>query len=98
MTLEAPERRTSPRFHIDGPMSYRQVESQDFLPGEMENFSADGALIWIDEELPLDSELVVRVEPQSPHEWQQDFLVTLLYKLSEEKNSLHGYGCRIEPA
>ena len=98
MALESPERRSNPRFHVDGPMSYRQVESHDFQPGEIENCSADGALIWIGEELPLDSELIIRVEPQSPHESWVDFVATLLYRLPEEKHSLHGYGCSIEIA
>lgn len=96
MALRLPERRNNPRIHIDGPMRYRQVDSHDFLPGQIENISADGALIWITEDLPPDCELIVRIEPDGPDESWADLGVTLLYKLPEEENSLHGYGCSIE--
>ncbi len=95
MAQTLPERRSNPRVYIDGPMHYRQVESQDFLPGQIENISAGGTLIWIDEDLPLDSELIVRVEPGGSDETWADLVATLLYKLPEEQGSLHGYGCSI---
>jgi len=98
MALTTPERRDNPRIYIDVPMHYRLVDSHDFLPGQIENISADGALLWITEDLPLDSELIVRVEPDGPDESWADLTVTLLYKLPEEENSLHGYGCSIELA
>ncbi len=98
MALTVPERRGNPRVHIDGPMQYRQVESHDFLPGQIENISANGALVWIAEDMPLDNQLIIRVEPDGPDESWADLTVTLLYKLPEEENSLHGYGCSIEIA
>ena len=98
MAQTLPERRGNPRVYIDGPMQYRQVESHDFLPGKIENISAKGALVWIGEDLPLDRELVVRVEPDGPDEDWADLVATLLYKLPDEENSLHGYGCSIELA
>jgi len=96
MALTVTERRGNPRVNIDGPMQYRQVESHDFLPGQIENISADGALVWIGEDMPLDRQLIVRVEPDGPDDSSEDITVTLLYKLPEEDNSLHGYGCSIE--
>lgn len=98
MALTSPERRNSPRIYIDGPMQYRRLDSQDFLPGRIENISTNGALVWIGEYLPLDSELVVRVEPDGPDETSADLTATLLYELPEEENSLYGYGCSIELA
>jgi hypothetical protein len=97
MAQTAPERRRDTRVYIDGPMRYRQVESHEFLPGRIENISAGGALVWIGRELPLDSEIIVRVEPDGPEESWEDFVATLLYKLAED-DSLHGYGCSIELA
>jgi len=96
MALTSPERRSNPRVYVDGPMHYRQVESHDFLPGRIENISSNGALVWIDEELPLEIELVVRVVPDSPDEEWADLVATLLYKLPGEENSQHGYGCSIK--
>jgi len=96
MALTSPERRSNPRVYVDGPMQYRQVESDDFLPGRIENISAEGALVWIDEKLPVDTELVVRLVPDSPDEDWADLVATLLYKLPEEKNAQHGYGCSIK--
>jgi len=98
MALTLPDRRNNPRVYIDGPMQYRQVESHDFQPGQIENISAGGALVWIGEDLPIDSELVIRVEPDGPDESWEDLVATLLYKLPEEENSLYGYGCSIELA
>ena len=98
MALISPERRNSPRIYIDGPMQYRRIDSQDFLPGRIDNISTNGALVWIGEYLPLGSELVIRVEADGPDESSADLSVTLLYELPEEENSLYGYGCSIELA
>ena len=98
MGLTISERRGNPRILINGPMHYRQAESHDFQPGEIEDISADGALIWTGEVLPLDSELIIRLEADGPDETWADVVATLLYKLPEEENSLHGYGCSIELA
>ncbi len=98
MALTLPERRSDARVYIDGPMHYRQVESHDFLPGQLEDISVDGALVWIGEDLPIDSQIIVRIEPDGPDESWADLAVTLLYKQPEEENSLHGYGCSIELA
>jgi signal transduction histidine kinase len=100
MALTVTERRDNPRIHIDGPMQYREVESHDFQPGAIEDISASGALIWICEELPLDSELIIRLDSDGPDETWEDLVATLLYKMPEEEgeDSLHGYGCSIELA
>ena len=95
MAQTLPERRSNPRVYIDGPMHYRQVESQDFLPGQIENISVGGTLLWIGEDLPLDSELIVRFEPGGSDETWADLVATLLYKLPEKQGSLHGYGCSL---
>ena len=96
MALTVPEQRGNPRIYIDGPMLYRAVESLVFLPGQLEDISAAGALVWIGEDLPIDSQIIVRIEPDGPDESWADLAVTLLYKQPEEENSLHGYGCSIE--
>ena len=98
MALTSSERRTSPRVYIDGPMQYRCIDSQNLMPGRIENISTNGALVWIGEYLPLDSEIVIRVEPDGPDQSWADLVATLLYKLPEEENSLYGYGCSIELA
>jgi hypothetical protein len=98
MALTVPERRGNSRIYIDGPMRYRAVGSHDFLPGQLEDISADGALVWIGEDLPIDSQIIVRIEPDGPDETWADLTATLLYKQPEEENSLHGYGCSIELA
>ena len=98
MALTATERRTNQRVYIDGPMQYRPVDSHDFVVGQIENISAGGALIWITDDLPLDSELVIRVEPDGPEESWADLVATLLYKIPDEKGSMFGYGCSIDLA
>ena len=98
MALTSLERRNSTRVTIDGPMQYRRIDSHDFLPGRIENISSNGALVWTSDSLPLDSEIVIRVEPDGPDAAWADMVATLLYKLPEEENSLYGYGCSIELA
>jgi hypothetical protein len=98
MALTVPEQRGNPRIYIDGPMHYRTVESHDFLPGQLEDISVDGALVWIGEDLPIDSQIIVRIEADGPDESWADLAVTLLYKQPEEENSLYGYGCSIKLA
>ena len=98
MALTVPERRQSPRVQIEDPMQYRQVESHDFLPGWIENISSNGALIWINEDLPVDRQIIVRVVTEGALETGEDLVATLLYKLPEQEGSQYGcgYGCRIE--
>ncbi len=98
MGLSYPERRTNLRVEVDGPMQYRHLDSEEFSTGEIENISAEGALIWICEDLPIDSELIIRVVLDGPDETWADVIATLLYKLPDEEGSLHGYGCIIELA
>ena len=98
MGLSYPERRTNLRVEVDGPMQYRHLDSEEFSTGEIENISAEGALIWICEEMPLDTELVIRVDLDGPDETWADMVATLLYQLPNEEDSLYGYGCSIELA
>ena len=79
-------------------MQYRLIDSHDFLPGQIENISSNGALLWIGEDLPLDSDIVVRVKLDSNDDSWSDLVATLLYKLPAKKDSLYGYGCSIEIA
>ena len=98
MAMTVPERRGSPRVTIDGPMNYRLIATHEFQPGHIENISAGGALVWISEDLPLDSELIVRIDADGSEEESTDLVAILLYKLPEEENSLYGFGCSIELA
>ena len=97
MTLPSPERRSSPRIHINGEMTYRTEDSTEIHAGELENMSAGGVLIWIHRELPVASQLVIRVEPDDPDESPLELKATLLHKLPDRKDALYGYGCSIEP-
>jgi c-di-GMP-binding flagellar brake protein YcgR len=96
MTMPSPERRANPRIDIDGEMSYRTGESGEMRTGKIENMSAGGALIWIEEELPDDSRLVIRVVSGELDDSPLEFLATLLYQMPETRFGLYGYGCRIE--
>jgi len=98
MAQSLSERRSSLRIEVDGPMQYRPIDSHVFLPGKIENLSANGALLWIGEELPLDNDIIVRVGIDSTKSCWSDMVATLLYKLPARKDSLHGYGCSIELA
>jgi len=90
------ERRASPRIDINGKITYRFGESSELRSGEIENLSIGGALIWISHELPVDSRLLLRLEPDYEDETVFQFEAVVLAKLRKQKDSLHGYACRIE--
>jgi hypothetical protein len=96
MSLPSPERRSSPRILIDGAMTYRIGDSAEIHRGEIENMSAGGVLVWIGQELPAESRLVIRVEPDDLAESALELEATLLHKLSDRKDDRYGYGCRLE--
>jgi c-di-GMP-binding flagellar brake protein YcgR len=98
MGLPSPERRANPRIDINGEMTYRSGDSGESRRGEIENMSAGGALIWITEDLPIDSEILISVEEIAGDDEFLDFRAALLHRLPERKGKLYGYGCRIEVA
>ena len=90
------ERRLNPRMEINGNMTYHTGDSDEIRQGELENLSLHGARIWIDQELPADSQLHIRVVANDVEEQSMEFKATLLHKLPQRKMSMHGYGCIIE--
>ncbi len=96
MAMTLLERRTSPRIDINGKITYRTDDSSEFRPGEIENLSIGGALIWIAQELTVDSWLQLRVEPEGEDETVFQFEAIVLCKLRKQRDSLHGYACRVE--
>jgi hypothetical protein len=96
MTLPSPERRSSPRIDINGEMTYRTDDSAEIRQGEIENMSTGGALIWIGQELPTADQLAIRVAADDHADTALELKATLLHKLSDRKNDLYGYGCRVE--
>ena len=57
--------------------------------------SAAGALIWIADDLPVDSQLLISIDEIDGDGVSLEFRVTLLHKLPERKDELYGYGCSI---
>ena len=96
MVIDYEERRMFPRIEIGGDMSYKTSGSSQVHEGLLENLSSEGARIWIDQELPAASQLMIRMVSDSQEEDSMTFMATLLYKLPQQKLSQHGYGCRIE--
>lgn len=96
MTMASPERRASPRIDIDGDMTYRIGESDEGKSGRIENISTGGALIWIADDLPIDTRLLIRIDPSEPEDEPMIFRATLLHKLREQEEGMFAYGCSIE--
>jgi len=97
MALQIVERRGSPRMEINREIAYRTCDSGEFRPGEIENLSVGGALIWIDRELPANSRILLRMEPDEEDATVFQFEAVLLHRLEKQKDSLYGYGCRFAP-
>lgn len=96
MTMASPERRASPRIDIDGDMTYRVGESDAGKSGRIENISTGGALIWIADDLPTDTDLLIRIDPSEPEDEPMVFRATLLHKLPQRDEDMFAYGCSIE--
>ena len=96
MTMASPERRASPRIDIDGDMTYRVADTDEGKSGRIENISTGGALIWISEELPVDTQLLIRIDPSEPEDEPMIFRATLLHQISEQYESMFAYGCSIQ--
>ena len=97
MTMASPERRASPRIDIDGDMTYRIGETDEGKSGRIENISTGGALIWIADELPVDTRLLIRIDPSEPEDEPMLFRATLLHQhMPEQGETMFAYGCSIE--
>jgi c-di-GMP-binding flagellar brake protein YcgR len=96
MTMASPDRRASPRIDIDGDMTYRIGDSEEGKSGRIENISTGGALIWIADDLPVDTRLLIRIDPSEPEDDPMVFRATLLHQLAEEDSEMYAYGCSIE--
>ena len=96
MTNTSNERRIHPRIEINGSIAIHTEDSNEPYPGELEDLSMGGARIWIDKRLPESSQLLFRIESNDIEELSQEFIATLLHVLPERKESMYGYGCRIE--
>ena len=96
MTNTSDERRINPRIEIKGNITFHTEDSNESYLGELEDLSIGGARIWIDKKLPASSQLLFRVESNDIEELSQEFIATLLHVLPEKKESMYGYGCRIE--
>ena len=79
MALPSADRRANPRIDINGEMTYRSGGSGETRQGEIENMSAGGALIWIAEELPVGSELLISVEEIDGDRCTLEFRAVLLH-------------------
>lgn len=96
MTNEPADRRSNPRIDINGEMTYKTDYSDELYLGQLENLSMQGARIWIDQELPTPSQLLVRVETEEQEEAAMEFRATLIHMLPDRRKALYGYGCVIE--
>ena len=96
MAMHLIERRNAPRIHVNGEITYRSGGSSEFRPGEIENLSIGGALIWIEQDLPADSRLQIRTVPDHEDETVFQFSAIVLGRLRGQKGSLWGYSCRFE--
>lgn len=96
MTNKPADRRSNPRIDINGEMTYKTDYSDELYLGQLENLSMQGARIWIDQELPTPSQLLVRVETEEQEEAAMEFRATLIHMLPDRRKALYGYGCVIE--
>ena len=96
MSATLHDRRLKSRIKIEGPMTYHLENINDTHEGELEDLSEKGALIWINQDLPLTSQLFCRVEADDEEQTGIEFIATLLHAHPQQRESLYGYGCSID--
>jgi len=56
-----PERRSEPRFEVELPLEYRRASALKFRPGHTLNFSEDGFMLSVSEQMEEGEDLEVKV-------------------------------------
>jgi hypothetical protein len=96
MNITSSERRLRSRVKIGSRLVYYFEDPDETYEGELEDLSIEGARIWIQQDLPLKSQLTCRVGSDDTKEKAIEFIATLLHKYPEARGSWSAYGCSID--
>lgn len=90
-----PDRRSSARIKIDSDITWHRLGRSESFEGKLEDLSNTGARIWIDDDLKMNSQLVIRAEDENSSEPAIEMIVRILHSVPDQKGDLHGYGCSV---
>lgn len=96
MAEEEMERRSFARIGINSRVEYRIVGEEAYSQGILDNLSANGALLWADQQFPLGTKIEITVKSDETGELPINITAVMVRIAGVKKESQFGYGCQIE--
>ncbi|MCP4410488.1 MAG: PilZ domain-containing protein [Gammaproteobacteria bacterium] len=96
MAEEEKEKRSFSRIGIHARVEYRVLGHETYRQGMLENLSASGALLWTEQQLPLDSEIKISITSDETDELPINITALVVRIADAKKESRFGYGCQIK--
>ena len=94
---EQVDRRLETRVEWNGPVKYRPMQMDHFKTGILVNISDGGAMLWLNEDIPVGSEIEVLV--QSEHAPEPVHMYMHIVRIEEiSREGYTGYACKLEMA
>lgn len=92
------EKRDFERLDIDHPVHYSLGEEVNPRECVLDNVSASGMLLWIQDKIPLNSRLNITIHSEDPADLPIRIMATVVRQTGAKGLDRFGYGCRIETA
>lgn len=94
-TQNLPENRSFERINIDHYIQYQISLDSEPKEGLLDNISASGALLWLREEIPINSRLHIIVHSEDPTELPLAINAVIVRLAGRRDDGCLGYGCEI---
>ncbi len=89
------DRRLKTRVEWNGPVKYRLLQSDPYRTGLLVNISTNGAMLWLNEDIAIDSSIEVLMQSEYDPEPVQMHM-RVVRKQSSQREGYTGYGCELE--
>jgi hypothetical protein len=94
-TQNLPEKRSFERMNIDHHIRYQISMDSEPKEGFLGNASASGVLLWLREDIPIDSRLHIIVHSEDPAELPLSITAVIVRLAGQRDDGCLGYGCKI---
>ena len=96
MVDQSAERRAFTRIEINTPVEYRLEGQGNGKEGLLDNMSANGFLLWTEQDIQPGSRVYITVKSDADEELPIQ-LTAVVIRINDEKRELRsGYGCQLE--
>ena len=96
MANEKVEKRSFSRIGINSRVEYRVAGEESYGRGLLDNISASGALLWVDQQLSLGTRIEITVKSDETGELPIKITAVVVRIADAKKEYRFGYGCQIE--